>query len=91
MEIFFKMTIQRLLVYIVFFLIPFHLVGKELTPIQKNYSLPKLHPEKVHTVSSKRITSRLLNDHFKKINLNDSFSNKILENYLEILDFNRNT
>ena len=91
MEIFFKMTIQRLLVYIVFFLIPFHLVGKELTPIQKNYSLPKLHPEKAHTVSSKRITSRLLNDHFKKINLNDSFSNKILENYLEILDFNKNT
>ena len=91
MEIFFKMTIQRLFVYIVFFLIPFHLVGKELTPIKKNHSLPQLYPEKVHTVSSKRITSRLLNDHFKKINLNDSFSNKILENYLEILDFNKNT
>lgn len=52
--------------------------------------LPVLAPEVQHSTATKRITSRFTRSHYKHIDLNDSFSKKMFERYLESLDYNRN-
>jgi len=51
--------------------------------------LPVLTPEVQHSTATKRITSRFTRSHYKHIDLNDRFSKKIFERYLESLDYNR--
>ncbi|MDC0612316.1 carboxy terminal-processing peptidase [Vibrio sp.] len=59
------------------------------TSIQEK-DLPVLAPEVQHSTATKRITSRFTRSHYKHIDLNDDFSKKMFERYLESLDYNRN-
>lgn len=54
------------------------------------HDLPVLSPEIQHSIASKRVTNRFTRSHYKHINLNDNFSKKMFERYLEMLDYNRN-
>ena len=51
--------------------------------------LPVLTPEAQHSIATKRVTSRFTRSHYKHIDLNDEFSKKMFERYLESLDYNR--
>lgn len=44
-----------------------------------------------HQLATKRATTRLTQSHYRKIELNDEFSEKIFDRYIKSLDFNRNT
>lgn len=51
--------------------------------------LPK--PTAQHILSAKRVTARLTQSHYRKFSLDDEFSNKIFNRYLDWLDGNHNT
>ena len=52
--------------------------------------LPVLAPQAQHEIASKRVTSRFTRSHYKHFNLDDEFSKKIFDRYLNMLDFNHN-
>ncbi|MCE0492560.1 carboxy terminal-processing peptidase [Vibrio salinus] len=58
-------------------------------PTISEKDLPVLSPEAQHATATKRITSRFTRSHYKHIDLNDNFSKKMFERYLEALDYNR--
>lgn len=49
--------------------------------------IPELHPEPQHKVSTTRMSGLFTRTHFKAIDLENSFSQKIAERYLESLDY----
>ncbi|HIF9084418.1 TPA: carboxy terminal-processing peptidase [Photobacterium damselae] len=60
--------------------------------VEAKYSssdLPTLAPEEQHTTAAKRVASRLTRSHYKHFNLDDQFSEKIYDRYIEMLDYNR--
>ncbi|WP_342606987.1 carboxy terminal-processing peptidase [Vibrio tritonius] len=52
--------------------------------------LPVLAPQAQHEIASKRVTSRFTRSHYKHFNLDDAFSKKIFDRYLNMLDYNHN-
>ncbi|MCY7293912.1 carboxy terminal-processing peptidase [Alteromonas sp. a30] len=56
---------------------------------EEDYSLPNLEQESQHAVASKRISAQFLRTHYKKIKLDDSFSEAIFERYIQSLDVNK--
>lgn len=48
-----------------------------------------LTPDKFHAKVDQIVTTLLTRYHYKKINLNDSLSSKIFDNYFKALDYNR--
>ncbi|HIF9071741.1 carboxy terminal-processing peptidase [Photobacterium damselae] len=60
--------------------------------VEAKYSssdLPTLAPEEQHATAAKRVASRLTRSHYKHFNLDDQFSEKIYDRYIEMLDYNR--
>ncbi|MCL1073225.1 carboxy terminal-processing peptidase [Shewanella dokdonensis] len=52
--------------------------------------LPDLHQEPQHQVTSKRVAGLFTRSHYHHIALDDAFSKKIFERFLEQLDYRRN-
>lgn len=48
-------------------------------------------PSEENQLATKRVTTRLTQSHYRKIQLDDVFSEKIFDRYLKSLDFSRNT
>ncbi|MGX9416092.1 carboxy terminal-processing peptidase [Vibrio sp. WJH972] len=59
-------------------------------PVVSEKQLPILAAESQHATAAKRVAFRFTRFHYQHINLNDEFSQRIFERYLELLDFNRN-
>lgn len=55
---------------------------------QNEITLPT--PTEENNLAAKRVTARLVQSHYKKIELNDAFSNLIFNRYLDYLDPNHN-
>lgn len=51
--------------------------------------IPVLSPEPQHKVSSTRVTALFTRSHFKSFELNDQFSSKIFDRFLDSLDHNK--
>ena len=51
--------------------------------------VPQLDQESQHAVAAKRISAQFLRTHYKKISLNDSFSEAIFDRYVKALDGNK--
>ncbi|ACQ68105.1 carboxy terminal-processing peptidase [Candidatus Hamiltonella defensa] len=49
-------------------------------------SLPQLHQEVQHATVSQRVVSHLMYSHYRQFNLDQAFSNKIFDCYLNMLD-----
>ena len=52
-------------------------------------SFKVLRPDKIHSKIDQIVTTLLTRYHYKKVDLNDSLSSVIFDNYLEALDYNR--
>jgi len=52
--------------------------------------IPVLSAEPQHKVSSTRVTALFTRTHFKEFELNNKFSSKIFDRYLESMDYNKN-
>lgn len=52
--------------------------------------LPDLHQEPQHQVTSKRVAGLFTRSHYHRIELDDAFSKKIFDRFLEQLDYRRN-
>lgn len=48
-------------------------------------------PTSENSLATKRVTTRLTQSHYRKFELNDEFSQKVFDRYLNMLDFNHNT
>lgn len=59
-------------------------------PAVKSTDIPKLTQEEQHATASKRIAALFTRSHYKQIRLDDAFSEKIFDTYLESLDYSRN-
>lgn len=59
-------------------------------PVVSEQELPHLSAEAQHSTAAKRVAFRFTRFHYKHINLNDEFSQRIFTRYLELLDFNKN-
>ncbi|ORT49780.1 carboxy-terminal protease [Vibrio sp. qd031] len=51
--------------------------------------LPILSPEVQHQTAAKRVTSRFTRSHYKHFSLDDEFSIRIFNRYIDMLDYNR--
>ncbi len=60
-------------------------VESELSPSD----LPVLSPEVQHQTAAKRVTSRFTRSHYKHFTLDDEFSIRIFNRYVDMLDYNR--
>ena len=72
-------------------LVPILLVSNALA-LPAKYKLdqiPALSPEPQHKVSSTRVTALFTRTHFKSFELNDEFSSKIFDRYIDSLDYNK--
>ncbi len=61
-----------------------------IAPTIKATELPKLAQEEQHAIASKRIAAFFTHSHYKQIQLDDAFSKKVFDLYLESLDYSRN-
>lgn len=52
--------------------------------------IPQLHQEAQHATVSERVTSRFTRSHYRQFDLNQDFSVKIFERYLNLLDYSHN-
>ncbi|MEW6485052.1 carboxy terminal-processing peptidase [Tatumella ptyseos] len=58
--------------------------------ITREDQIPVLHEEPQHVTVSERVTTRFTQSHYRQINLNSAFSEKIFDRYLNMLDYNHN-
>lgn len=61
--------------------------GRMIVP--KASDLPQLAPESEHTVACSRIGNFFTRAHYKIVNLDDDFADRIIEQYLSYLDYGR--
>ena len=61
-----------------------------IEPTIKSGELPKLVQEEQHAIASRRIAAFFTHSHYKQIQLDDAFSQKVFALYLEGLDYSRN-
>ncbi len=52
--------------------------------------IPQLHEEPQHPTVSERVTSRFTRSHYRQFDLNQDFSAKIFDRYLNLLDYSHN-
>lgn len=52
--------------------------------------IPQLHQEAQHATVSERVTSRFTRSHYRQFDLDNDFSVKIFERYLNLLDYSHN-
>nr|WP_024968292.1 carboxy terminal-processing peptidase [Pantoea sp. IMH] len=52
--------------------------------------IPQLHQEPQHATVSERVTSRFTRSHYRQFELDKSFSAKIFDRYLNLLDYSHN-
>ncbi|MFC0227139.1 carboxy terminal-processing peptidase [Serratia aquatilis] len=52
--------------------------------------LPQLSQEAQHTTVSERVTSRFMRSHYRQFSLDEDFSGKIFDRYLNMLDYSHN-
>ncbi|WP_333602893.1 carboxy terminal-processing peptidase [Pantoea eucrina] len=52
--------------------------------------IPQLHEEAQHPTVSERVTSRFTRSHYRQFDLNQDFSAKIFDRYLNLLDYSHN-
>lgn len=52
--------------------------------------IPQMQQQPQHVMESQRISSRFLYSHYQRVELNDDFSKKIFDLYLNLLDYSRN-
>lgn len=52
--------------------------------------LPQLHQERQHAIISERVVSRFTRSHYRKFDLDENFSSKIFDRYLNLLDYSHN-
>lgn len=52
--------------------------------------LPQLHQERQHAIISERVVSRFTRSHYRQFDLDENFSNKIFDRYLNLLDYSHN-
>lgn len=58
--------------------------------ITREDQIPVLHEEPQHVTVSERVTTRFTQSHYRQIDLNTAFSEKIFDRYLNMLDYNHN-
>ncbi|GAA0515597.1 carboxy terminal-processing peptidase [Tatumella terrea] len=58
--------------------------------ITREDQIPVLHEEPQHVTVSERVTTRFTQSHYRQIDLNSAFSEKIFDRYLNMLDYNHN-
>ncbi|MCG9696495.1 carboxy terminal-processing peptidase [Shewanella sp. Isolate11] len=61
-----------------------------LTPTIPSSELPSLTQEPQHKVASKRVTGLFTRAHYHRFDLDDAFSVKVFDRYLQQLDYSRN-
>ncbi|MDR7342693.1 carboxyl-terminal processing protease [Pantoea alhagi] len=82
MNKFFKMSVMAGL------LLAGHAIGAE--SITRADQIPQLHEEPQHATVSERVTSRFTRSHYRQFDLDQSFSAKIFDRYLNMLDYSHN-
>lgn len=65
-------------------------LAQAVAPTIKSSELPKLVQEEQHAIASRRIAAFFTHSHYKQIQLDDAFSQKVFALYLESLDYSRN-
>ncbi len=65
-------------------------LAQAVEPTIKSSELPKLVQEEQHAIASRRIAAFFTHSHYKQIQLDDAFSQKVFALYLESLDYSRN-
>lgn len=60
-------------------------------PTIKSSEIVIPRPTAENTLATKRVSTRLTQSHYRKFQLDDVFSEKIFERYLDLLDFSHNT
>ncbi|MCU4674686.1 carboxy terminal-processing peptidase [Catenovulum sp. 2E275] len=81
-----KMPIRSLLLSSAIFLVnPTFATSATEEPI----SLPKLTQESQHALASKRIYHLFTREHYKRFQMDDTFSQKVFERYIDQLDYNK--
>lgn len=58
--------------------------------ITRPEQLPRLEQEPQHVTVSERVTSRFTRSHYRQFDLDDAFSEKIFDRYLNMLDYSHN-
>ena len=82
MNKFFKMSVMAGL------LLAGHAIGAE--SITRADQIPQLQEEPQHATVSERVTSRFTRSHYRQFDLDKSFSAKIFDRYLNMLDYSHN-
>ena len=52
--------------------------------------LPQLQQERQHAIISERVVSRFIRSHYRQFDLDENFSSKIFDRYLNLLDYSHN-
>ena len=65
-------------------------LAQAVAPTIKSSELPKLVQEEQHAIASRRIAAFFTHSHYKQIQLDVAFSQKVFALYLESLDYSRN-
>ena len=60
-------------------------------PTIKASEIVSLQPSEEKSLATKRATTRLTQSHYRKFQLDDAFSQKIFDRYLDFLDYSHNT
>lgn len=60
-------------------------------PTIKANEIVSLQPSEENALATKRVTTRLTQSHYRKFQLDDDFSQKIFDRYLDFLDYSHNT
>lgn len=60
-------------------------------PTIKVSEITSLQPSEENSLATKRATTRLTQSHYRKFQLDDAFSQKIFDRYLDFLDYSHNT
>ncbi|WP_017445985.1 carboxy terminal-processing peptidase [Gayadomonas joobiniege] len=72
------------------FLLSFSLTGlAETSSDDKTLELPELHQEAQHALASKRIYQLFTRQHYKRFAVDNSFSQKVFQRYIDQLDYNK--
>ena len=61
-----------------------------ITNITEASQIPVLKEEPQHATVSERVTSRFTRSHYRQFSLDEAFSAKIFDRYLNLLDYSHN-
>ncbi len=61
-----------------------------LAAVPEQLTMPKLSQAEQHFTAAKRVEGRLLRDHYLQVTMDDAFSKKVFDRYLDSLDYFHN-